>query len=141
MRIAVAREIDPVKTRVAATPETVKKLKASAPRSRSRPGPAPPGIPDADFEAAGATLYRGRGHEDADIVLKVRRPTQSNSTATRRARWSSPSWTPMATTPRSRRWPTPDVTAFAMEFMPRITRAQVDGRAVVARPTSPATRR
>ncbi len=40
MKVAIPAEVDPAEPRVAATPDTVKKLKASAPRSWSRPARA-----------------------------------------------------------------------------------------------------
>ena len=55
---------------------------------------------------------------------------RANSPPTRRARSSSPSWTRTATRRRSTAMAEAGVVAFAMELMPRITRAQVDGRAV-----------
>ena len=49
-------------------------------RRRGRPGRrrAKAGVPDADYEAAGATIARSarpKPWPDADIVLKVRRPS------------------------------------------------------------------
>src|SRR5262252_590488 len=74
MRIAVAREIDPAEGRVAATPETVKKMKGVV---AVEPGAGlKSGIPDAEFAAAGATVTNG-ALKDADVVLKVRRPAAS----------------------------------------------------------------
>ncbi len=35
------------------------------------------GIPDKDFEAAGATIVSGKDAAGADIVLKVRRPSKA----------------------------------------------------------------
>src|SRR4051812_27331551 len=75
MRIAVARETDPVEDRVAATPETVKKMMALGAEVTVEPGAGiKSGIPDADFATAGATIAAD-GRKDADIVLRVRRPT------------------------------------------------------------------
>jgi len=55
MRIAVARELEPGETRVAATPETVKKMKALGADVAVEPGAgANAGIPDAEFTTAGA---------------------------------------------------------------------------------------
>ena len=55
MRIAVTRESDANEPRVAATPETVKKLKAlGAEIAVARGAGIASGIPDAEFEAAGA---------------------------------------------------------------------------------------
>src|SRR5689334_18532225 len=74
MRIAVAREADPAEDRVAATPETVKKLSALGAQVAVEPGAGvKSGIPDTEFTAAGATVT-GDAIKDADVVLKVRRP-------------------------------------------------------------------
>ena len=57
MRIAVPRETDAGEPRVAATPETVKKLKSlGAEVAVARGAGIASGIPDAEFEAAGARL-------------------------------------------------------------------------------------
>jgi H+-translocating NAD(P) transhydrogenase subunit alpha len=77
MRIGVPAETRPGETRVAATPETVKKLAAkNEVRVQAGAGTAS-SIRDADFEAAGATLVATAAEAyDADIVLKVRAPGQ-----------------------------------------------------------------
>ena len=75
MLIAVARESDPGEPRVAGTPETVKKLKAlGAEVAVARGAGLASGILDADYEAAGATLGDNVA-KDADVVLKVKRPS------------------------------------------------------------------
>ena len=59
MRIAVAREVDPGEDRVAATPDTVKKLTGFGAEVAVEPGAGvKSGIPDADFAAAGATVVQ-----------------------------------------------------------------------------------
>ena len=63
MRIGIPAEIYPGETRVAATPETVKKLAAGGRHSigvQSGAGVAA-AIPDSDFAAAVATLTSGPG--------------------------------------------------------------------------------
>jgi H+-translocating NAD(P) transhydrogenase subunit alpha len=80
MRIAVPAETDAGETRVAATPDTVKKFVALGATVAVGAGAGlASGIPDADFEAAGATIADAPGAllEGADIILKVRRPTES----------------------------------------------------------------
>jgi NAD(P) transhydrogenase subunit alpha len=78
MRIAVAREIDPTEDRVAATPETIKKMKGLGADVGVEPDAGTKsGIPDAEFAAAGAT------------VTNADRPPPSLP-ATRRARSSLP---------------------------------------------------
>jgi NAD(P) transhydrogenase subunit alpha len=75
MRIGVPAETRPGETRVAATPETVKKLAAkNQVRVQAGAGTAS-SIRDADYEAASATLVATAAEAyDADIVLKVRAP-------------------------------------------------------------------
>ena len=126
MRIAVARETDPAEDRVAATPETVKKMKGLGAEVVVEPGAGiKSGIPDGDYAAAGATVAKD-AVKDADVVLKVRRPGAARARrSTSRARSSSPSWIRSATRRRSRRMADAGVAAFAMELMPRITRAQI----------------
>ena len=74
MKIAVAKEIDPSEPRVAATPDTVKKYKSLGFEVAVEPGAGiKSGIPDAEFEAAGASLSAA-AVKDADVVIKVKRP-------------------------------------------------------------------
>ena len=76
MRIFVARESDPAEPRVAATAETVKKMTGLGAEVTVEPGAGvKSGILDADYTAAGATL--SEGGKDADIVLRVRRPSEA----------------------------------------------------------------
>src|SRR5436190_22373372 len=77
MRIGIAREIDPAEDRVAATPETVKKMEALGAEVMIQPGAGvKSGIPDAEFSAAGGNVSED-ALKQADIVLKVRRPGAS----------------------------------------------------------------
>ena len=75
MRIAVLSETDGAETRVSATPETVKTYKSLGADVVVQAGAgAKAGVPDAEFEAAGASIASGAADalKDADIVLKVR---------------------------------------------------------------------
>ena len=59
MKIAVAKEIDPGEPRVAASPDTVKKLKALGVDIAIEPGAGvKSGVPDSEFTAAGADRQR-----------------------------------------------------------------------------------
>jgi len=80
MRIGVPAETRAGETRVAATPETVKKLAAkNEVRVQSGAGAAS-SIRDADYQAAGALIVSSAADAfDADIVLKVRAPTQQET--------------------------------------------------------------
>src|ERR1022692_1447070 len=84
MRIAVAREADPAEDRVAATPDTVKKMKALGADVAIEPGAGiKSGIPDADFTAAGATVTADAA-QGAGEVLRVGRPNVSELAACKR---------------------------------------------------------
>ena len=75
MRIGVPAEIRAGETRVAVTPETVKKLAAKNEVRVQAGAGAGSSIPDQDYEAAGAKLAATAAEAyDADIVLKVRAP-------------------------------------------------------------------
>jgi NAD(P) transhydrogenase subunit alpha len=125
MRIAVAREADPTEDRVAATPETVKKMKALGADVAVEPGAGiKSGIPDADFVAAGASLSQD-AVKDADVVLRVRRPNASELAACRKGALVIAIMDPYGNEAALKAMAEAGVTAFAMELMPRITRAQV----------------
>jgi len=113
--VAVPREIAPGETRVALVPETVPKLKAVKLDIRVETGAGEAaGHRDADYEKAGATiaadaraLYAG-----ADVVVKVREP--SGSAFLR----------PYANAELLEKLKARRIAAFAMEKIPRTTRAQ-----------------
>ena len=125
MRIAVARETDPVENRVAATPDTVKKMKGLGAEVAVEPGAGvKSGIPDAEFIAAGATVVDS-AVDGADVVLKVRRPTSSELARYKRGALVIAVMDPYGEDAALKAMADAGVTAFAMELMPRITRAQV----------------
>ncbi len=124
MRIAVAREVDPAEDRVAATPETVKKMQGLGADVAVEPGAGTKsGIPDAEFAAAGASVREGAA-ADADIVLKVRRPAAAELAGYRKGTLVIAIMDPYGQEAALRTIADAGVTAFAMELMPRITRAQ-----------------
>src|SRR5437016_13069271 len=123
MRIAVAREADP-EERVAATPETVKKMKALGADVVVEPGAGlKSGIPDAEFTAAGASVTRD-AVTGADVVLRVRRPAASELAPFKKGALVIAIMDPYGHEPALKAMADAGVTAFAMELMPRITRAQ-----------------
>ena len=101
MKIAVAAEADPSEPRVAATPDTVKKMIGLGAEVAVQPGAGvKSGILDADYAAAGrdgARPTRSAAPTSCSRCAGRPRPSLPRSA---RARWSSPSWTPTATTPR-----------------------------------------
>jgi NAD(P) transhydrogenase subunit alpha len=124
MRIAVAREADPAEDRVAATPDTVKKLKGLGADVAVEPGAGiRSGIPDGEFTAAGAIVAAG-AVKDADVVLKVRRPTAAELAGCKTDALVIAIMDPYGNEAALKALADTGVTAFAMELMPRITRAQ-----------------
>ena len=128
MRIAVARERAEGETRVAVTPETVTKLIGlGASVTVERGAGASARIPDADYEAAGASLAAS-GEEavkGADIVLTVRRPEADLIKGAAKGALVIGTLDPYGHEDAVGALASAGVTAVAMEFMPRITRAQV----------------
>jgi NAD(P) transhydrogenase subunit alpha len=125
MRIGIPAEVYPGETRVAATPETVKKLAAGGRHTitvQSGAGDAA-FFPDAEYQAAGARLSCSPAelYGESDLILKVRRPEAAELPLVRRGSVLVGLLTPhegvdtLAQT---------GVTAFAMELLPRISRAQ-----------------
>jgi len=124
MRIAVARELDANEPRVAATPETVKKFKAlGADVVVARGAGVVSGIPDSEFEAVGAEIS-DNATPDADIVLKVRRPAANELTAYKKGALVIAIMDPYGNEAALKAMADAGIVAFAMELMPRITRAQ-----------------
>ena len=75
MKIGVPAETRAGETRVAATPETVKKLAAKHDLRVQAGAGAAASFPDAEYEKAGAKIVTSAAEAyDADIVLKVRAP-------------------------------------------------------------------
>jgi H+-translocating NAD(P) transhydrogenase subunit alpha len=128
MRIAVLSETDRAETRVAATPDTVKKYKALGADVAVQAGAGvQAGVPDQDFEAAGATIAASAEEalRDADVVLKVRRPAEGELTGAKSGALVIAIMDPYGQEAALKSLAEADVAAFAMELMPRITRAQV----------------
>jgi H+-translocating NAD(P) transhydrogenase subunit alpha len=128
MRIAVLSETDPVETRVAITPEMVKKYKnlgadvvvqAGAGHNAS--------ISDTEFEATGAAIAQSAGEaaKDADIILKVRRPANGELNGIKKGALLIGIMDPYGHEDALKALAEAGASAFAMELMPRITRAQV----------------
>src|SRR5436190_1180602 len=125
MRIAVAREIDASENRVAATPETVKKMKGLGADVAVEPNAGrKSGIPDAEFVAAGATVTNA-AVKHADVVLKVRRPAASEFARYKKGALVIAMMDPYGEDAALKAMADAGVVAFAMELLPRITRAQV----------------
>ena len=124
MKIAVAKEIDPSEPRVAASPDTVKKFKALGVEIAVEPGAGiKSGLPDSEFTAAGAVVS-AEALKDADIVIKVRRPEPGELVNYKRGALVIAIMDPYGNEAALKAMADAGVSAFAMELMPRITRAQ-----------------
>lgn len=123
MKIAVLKETAPGERRVAATPETVKKYIALGASVAVEAGAgASASISDADFEAAGASVgARAAVLKDAGIVLGVQGPDPNGLP---KGAMLAAGLNPFVERARVDAYAAAGVEALAMEFMPRITRAQ-----------------
>jgi len=124
MRIAVARETDSAEDRVAATPETVRKMKSLGADVVVEPGAGvKSGFPDAEYTAAGATIVQDAA-KDADVVLKVRRPGALEVAHYKSGALVIAIMDPFGNEAALKTLAGAGIVTFAMELMPRITRAQ-----------------
>jgi len=129
VRLAVLRERAPGETRVAATPETVKKFIALGATVAVEPGAgALASIADADYAAAGASVTDA-AMTGADIVLAVQAPEPARLSGAHDGAWIVAVLDPFGQVAGSGReridaYAASGFEALAMEFMPRITRAQ-----------------
>ncbi|HEX3365383.1 Re/Si-specific NAD(P)(+) transhydrogenase subunit alpha [Phenylobacterium sp.] len=126
--IAVTRERRAGETRVAAVPETVKKLIAAGFSVVVEAGAGTAAAySDADYQAAGATLAKTAKDAlaKADILFKVRAPEADEIAAIKPGTVVVATLNPYIDKAALAGLAKAKATAFAMEFVPRITRAQV----------------
>ena len=127
MKIAVLKETRDGESRVAASPETVKKYVGLGADVVIETGA---GIgaqfPDQQFSEAGATIAASAAEAalGADLVLKVQRPTQEEMRVFSSGSKLAAILSPHGKTETLTRYAEANVDAFSMDLMPRITRAQ-----------------
>jgi NAD(P) transhydrogenase subunit alpha len=127
MKLAILKERRAGETRVAATPETVKKFKGLGLDVVVETGAgAAARMSDADYTAAGAMIAPDAGSAlaDADIVLKVRGPDDGEIAKIKKGAVLAALLAPYTEKDVAAKLATQGVAAFAMEFIPRISRAQ-----------------
>ena len=126
MRIAVLRETAAAERRVAATPETVKKLAALGASVAIEAGAgAAASFADADYAAAGASIGdRAATVAGADVVLAVQGPDPASLAGAAQGAWIVGALDPVGRRDRVDAYAAAGLEALAMEWMPRITRAQ-----------------
>ncbi len=125
IRIAVLRERATGESRVSATPETVKKfIGLGATVSVESNAGATASIADDDYRAAGAEVLTEGAAKGADIVLGVQGPEADLLSGVKPGAWIVAGLDPFGRRDRVDAYAAAGLEALAMEFMPRITRAQ-----------------
>lgn len=132
MKIAIPKERRPGETRVAASPDTVKKFVGLGLEVVVETGAgAGASIPDSQYAEVGATIApdEAAALRDADMVLKVQRPLTAAEGTDELALMKKGAvliavLQPMQQREQVKAYAAAGITAFAMELMPRITRAQ-----------------
>ncbi len=126
MRVGVPKEARAGELRVAASPETVKRLRGQGLEVLVERGAGVgAAISDQAFADAGATLVDDAAHAfAAEIVLKVQRPTDAEMELLRPGQVLVGMLDPYLNRDQVAAYAAKGVTAFAMELLPRTTRAQ-----------------
>jgi len=126
MKIAVLKESAPGERRVAATPETVKKYIALGASVAVEKGAGEAStIADADYEAAGASVgARAATLKDADAILVVQGPETKALNGVKAGALLIGALNPFGRRAEVDAYAAAGIEALAMEFAPRITRAQ-----------------
>jgi NAD(P) transhydrogenase subunit alpha len=131
MKIAIPRERRPQEARVAASPDTAKRMVAMGLEVAVETGAgAGASFPDSAYQAVGATIAPDQAAvlAGADIVLKVQRPLLEGGvnelSGMKQGAVLIGMLQPLQHADEVAAYATAGVTAFAMELIPRITRAQ-----------------
>jgi NAD(P) transhydrogenase subunit alpha len=123
--VFIAHESVEGEPRVAGSPETVKKMKALGLDVIVEAGAGDLSrIPDSEFEKVGGRIGSAADAASADVVLKVRRPTGSELKGYKAGAIVIATMDPYGNEGAIAEMAGASLTAFAMELMPRITRAQ-----------------
>ncbi len=126
IKIAILKEAATGETRVAASPETVKKYIGLGAQVAVEAGAgAHASIDDAAYTEAGASVgKRDSVLKGADIILGVQGPDPTALKGVAKGAWVVAGLDPFVQTKRIDAYAKAGIEALAMEFMPRITRAQ-----------------
>ena len=126
VKIAVLKESAVGESRVAASAETVKKFIGLGATVAVEAGAgAGASVSDADYAAAGASVGTPAATiKDADIILGVQGPDPKSLKGAKSGAWLVAGLNPFVERARVDEYAKAEVEALAMEFMPRITRAQ-----------------
>ncbi len=126
MKIAIGKETLPAEMRVAASPETVKKLIALGAEVVVEAGAGDgAAMTDKMFTDAGARIASTADiYSDADVVLRVRHPSAAEAARMKKGALLIAMLSPYQEKDLLKSYADQGLCAFAMELVPRITRAQ-----------------
>jgi H+-translocating NAD(P) transhydrogenase subunit alpha len=126
MKVGVARESDPGETRVAVVPDTARRLVDDGVEMLVERGAGEAAtFADADYEAAGTRAVAVEElYAEADVVCKVRRPSADEVARLRDAQVLIGLLQPLVQPELARSLAERGVTAFSLDSIPRVTRAQ-----------------
>ena len=125
MRIGVPREVAEGERRVALVPDTVRRLVADGVEVGVEEGAGEgAAFPDSAYEEAGAHIKRPGAAWEADLVVKVRRPVDGEIERVRAGCVLVGLLQPLADSDLARSLAERGATAFSLDSIPRITRAQ-----------------
>jgi NAD(P) transhydrogenase subunit alpha len=125
MRVAVPREIKEGEKRVALVPDIINKLTLLGLEVTIEAGAGLHSqATDADFTAAGATVKSGNVLSDADVVLSVQPLTPQQISTLKKGAITISFLSPVTAVDSIEAAATAGVTAFSLELVPRISRAQ-----------------
>jgi NAD(P) transhydrogenase subunit alpha len=125
VRIAVLKESAAGETRVAATPETVKKIVALGHTITVQTGAgASASYPDELYKTVGAEIAADGAIGSSDLIVKVRRPTDGEIAAIKPGSGFVSLLEPYGDRGTVEALAKAKIDALAMEFIPRISRAQ-----------------
>jgi NAD(P) transhydrogenase subunit alpha len=125
MIIGVPKETQKDESRVAAVPETVKKLIAMGFEVAVEKGAGDGAlIPDSAFEGAGASMVTNTKALGADLVFKVRPPSEDEISKLSKGATVISLMEPYSNNNVAKKLEAAGVNGFGLELVPRITRAQ-----------------
>lgn len=127
MKLAIPREISEIETRVAISPDAIKKYVAMGFDVVVEAGAGwQSGMRDEDLAGAGAQIAPNADevYKDADVILKIRAPEAEEVGKIKEGAIVIASLNALTDSDAVNRLKDRNITAFAMELMPRITRAQ-----------------
>jgi NAD(P) transhydrogenase subunit alpha len=124
--VGVPKETAALERRVSVVPETVPKFGAGVSVVVEKGAGESAGFPDSDYTGAGATIAADQKslYAQADILLKVTPMTPDEASLVKEGAVTISFLSPLANLETVKRLASRKVTAFAMELIPRISRAQ-----------------